>query len=51
MARFVYMLEPQWNPRVEEQAIARVLRLGQREEVKVVRYVMEGTLEEVLTFS
>lgn len=46
MARFVYMLEPQWNPTVEEQAIARVLRLGQREEVKVVRYVMEGTLEE-----
>lgn len=32
---------------VENQAIARVLRLGQTRNVKVVRYIMKGTVEEV----
>lgn len=32
---------------VENQAIARVLRLGQEREVKVVRYIVAGTVEEV----
>lgn len=47
MANLVYILEPQWNPTVEEQAIARVLRLGQRTEVRVIRYIMRSTIEEV----
>ena len=32
---------------IEDQAIARVLRLGQVTEVKVVRYIMRSTIEEV----
>jgi hypothetical protein len=32
---------------VENQAIARVLRLGQTRNVRVVRYVMKETIEEV----
>jgi SNF2 family DNA or RNA helicase len=32
---------------VENQAIARVLRLGQKRNVRVVRYTMKGTVEEV----
>ena len=32
---------------VENQAIARVLRLGQIKNVRVVRYIMKGTVEEV----
>jgi hypothetical protein len=32
---------------VENQAIARVLRLGQTRNVRVVRYIMKGTVEEV----
>lgn len=32
---------------IEDQAIARVLRLGQMTEVKVVRYIMQTTIEEV----
>jgi len=32
---------------VEHQAIARVLRLGQKRNVKIVRYIMKGTVEEV----
>jgi SNF2 family DNA or RNA helicase len=47
IANCVYILEPQWNPMVEKQAIARVLRLGQGRNVKVVRYIVKGTVEEV----
>lgn len=47
MANFVYILEPQWNPTVEEQEIARVLRLGQKKNVWVIRYIMRSTIEEV----
>jgi SNF2 family DNA or RNA helicase len=32
---------------VEKQAIARVLRLGQHRDVKVVRYLVKKTYEEV----
>jgi len=32
---------PDWNPQVEEQAIARCHRLGQAKEVHVFRFVME----------
>lgn len=49
IANYVYILEPQWNPKVEEQAIARVYRLGQTRNVKVVRYIVKGTVEEVST--
>ena len=47
IANCVYILEPQWNPMVEKQAIARVYRLGQTRNVKVVRYIVKGTVEEV----
>lgn len=33
---------------VENQAIARVSRLGQKRKVRVVRYIMKGTVEEVI---
>jgi SWI/SNF-related matrix-associated actin-dependent regulator of chromatin subfamily A3 len=38
-------VEPQWNPSVENQAIARALRFGQTLHVEVIRYVMKGTVE------
>jgi hypothetical protein len=41
------MLEPQWNPTVEEQAMARIHRIGQTRPVTAIRYVMEGSIEEV----
>ena len=42
-----YLLEPQWNPTLEEQALARVHRLGQTRTVTTVRFIMRGTIEEV----
>ncbi|CAI7613115.1 unnamed protein product [Penicillium pancosmium] len=43
----VHILEPQWNPMIEKQAIGRALRLGQTKKVVVSRYIMKGTIEEV----
>ncbi|KAK6507853.1 hypothetical protein TWF481_006275 [Arthrobotrys musiformis] len=42
----VHMIEPQWNPAVEEQAIARAYRMGQTKAVTVIRYITEKTVEE-----
>ncbi|KAH8800403.1 SNF2 family N-terminal domain-containing protein [Xylogone sp. PMI_703] len=47
VASSVYILEPQWNPMVESQAIARVNRLGQTKPVRVIRYIMKDTVEQV----
>ncbi|KAH6722788.1 SNF2 family N-terminal domain-containing protein [Leptodontidium sp. MPI-SDFR-AT-0119] len=44
-ANHVYILEPQWNPSVEAQAIGRVSRLGQNKAVSVTRYLVRGTVE------
>ena len=38
----VYFVTPQWNPRVEEQAIARCHRMGQKKKVHVFRFVMNS---------
>ncbi|KAL8985037.1 MAG: hypothetical protein Q9177_004540 [Variospora cf. flavescens] len=42
----VYMMEPQFNPAAEAQAVDRVHRLGQTREVTITRYIMEGSFEE-----
>ncbi|KAJ6797573.1 putative SWI/SNF-related matrix-associated actin-dependent regulator of chromatin subfamily A member 3-like 1 [Iris pallida] len=42
----VYLVEPWWNPAIEEQAMDRVHRIGQREEVRVVRLVVKDSVEE-----
>lgn len=49
-ARRVFIVELQWNPSVESQAIARTTRLGQTEKVLVTRYVIENTIEEVSSY-
>ncbi|KAF2174679.1 hypothetical protein K469DRAFT_772288 [Zopfia rhizophila CBS 207.26] len=46
VANRIYILEPQWNPSVEGQAIGRVVRLGQEKPVTVVRYLMKNTVEK-----
>jgi len=36
----IYIVSPQWNPAVEDQAIARCHRIGQRDEVQVFHFIM-----------
>lgn len=43
----VHLLKPQWNPSTEDQALARVHRMGQRRPVVTMRYMMEDSIEEV----
>ncbi|KAJ6256938.1 hypothetical protein Dda_7821 [Drechslerella dactyloides] len=45
-ASMVYVMEPQFNPAAEAQAIDRVHRLGQEREVWCTRYIMENSFEE-----
>mmetsp|Transcript_16492 Transcript_16492/g.50502 ORF Transcript_16492/g.50502 Transcript_16492/m.50502 type:complete len:135 (+) Transcript_16492:2513-2917(+) len=45
-ANHVCLMDPWWNPAVEEQAVDRVYRLGQQRAVKVLRFVAGGTIEE-----
>ncbi|PPJ59154.1 hypothetical protein CBER1_03064 [Cercospora berteroae] len=41
----VHLLEPQWNPSVEHQAIGRVVRLGQDRPVTVIKYIVKDSVE------
>jgi SNF2 family DNA or RNA helicase len=45
-ANHAFLLEPQWNPMIEEQAIARVYRLRQLKPVTIRRFVMKNTWEQ-----
>lgn len=42
----VIILDPFWNPYIEEQAIDRAHRIGQLRPVKVHRMLIEGTVED-----
>ncbi|KAK8037230.1 SNF2 family N-terminal domain-containing protein [Apiospora marii] len=44
----VHIVEPQWNPSVEEQAIGRALRIGQHRNVTIYKYIAKRTVEEVM---
>ncbi|KAL0931446.1 DNA repair and recombination protein rad5c [Colletotrichum truncatum] len=44
-ANRVFIVELQWNPSVENQAIARAIRFGQGKKVLVTRYVIKDTVE------
>ncbi|KAK0705714.1 SNF2 family N-terminal domain-containing protein [Lasiosphaeris hirsuta] len=48
VASRVHILEPQWNPYAEDQAIGRVFRMGQNKNVRVFRYIMEMSVEEMI---
>ena len=45
-ANRVYIMEPYWNPAVEQQAIDRVHRLGQTRVVHTIRFIAKGTIED-----
>ncbi|KAH6692827.1 SNF2 family N-terminal domain-containing protein [Leptodontidium sp. MPI-SDFR-AT-0119] len=41
-----YLMEPHWNPMIEEQALCRVHRVGQKRSVTTIRYLMRDSFEE-----
>ncbi|KAH6869114.1 SNF2 family N-terminal domain-containing protein [Thelonectria olida] len=43
-----YLMEPQWNPATEEQAFARIYRIGQAKDVTTVRFVMNKSIEQYI---
>ncbi|EWG41199.1 hypothetical protein FVEG_03350 [Fusarium verticillioides 7600] len=45
-ANHVHLLEPHWNPMAEEQAIARVHRIGQQRHVTATKYITPHSIEE-----
>ncbi|XP_051130188.1 DNA repair protein RAD5B-like [Andrographis paniculata] len=42
----VFLMDPWWNPAVEEQAIMRIHRIGQKRTVRVRRFIVKETVEE-----
>ncbi|KAL4777989.1 P-loop containing nucleoside triphosphate hydrolase protein [Aspergillus varians] len=46
VANRIHLVEPQWNPTVESQAIGRILRLGQQKQVYVTRYIVHDSIEK-----
>lgn len=45
-ADYVYIIDPWWNPAVENQAIDRCYRIGQKKNVVAVRLICPDTIEE-----
>ena len=45
-ASYVLLLDPWWNPFIEEQAIARAHRMGQHNPVHVIRFICKDSIEE-----
>merc|ERR1719281_936585 len=46
IANHVFLLDPWWNPACEMQAIQRAHRIGQTREVRAIRFITQGTIEE-----
>jgi SNF2 family DNA or RNA helicase len=45
-ANYVFLFDRWWNPAVEDQAINRAHRIGQRHPVTVTRFLTEDTIEQ-----
>ncbi len=45
-ADYVFLMDPWWNPAVENQAVDRVHRIGQENTVFVYRMIAKGTIED-----
>ena len=46
MANHVFLIDPWWNPAVEDQAVERVHRIGQKKNVEIIRFICRHTVEE-----
>lgn len=45
-ADYVFILDPWWNPAVEQQAIDRSHRIGQEKKVFIYKFIAKDTVEE-----
>src|SRR5690606_38953063 len=45
-ANYVFMIDPWWNPAVEQQAIDRTHRIGQDQKVFAYKLICRNTIEE-----
>lgn len=45
-ASYAFMMDPWWSPSMEDQAIDRIHRIGQTNNVRVIRFIMENSIEE-----
>jgi SNF2 family DNA or RNA helicase len=45
-ADYVFILDPWWNPAVEQQAIDRTHRIGQKRNVFIYKFITKDTVEE-----
>lgn len=45
-AEYVFLIDPWWNPAVENQAIDRAYRMGQENKVIAIRLITPNTIEE-----
>eukprot|EP01017_Pseudomicrothorax_dubius_P043905 TRINITY_DN7377_c0_g1_i6.p1 TRINITY_DN7377_c0_g1~~TRINITY_DN7377_c0_g1_i6.p1 ORF type:complete len:415 (-),score=94.53 TRINITY_DN7377_c0_g1_i6:162-1406(-) len=45
-ANHVIICDPWWNPAIEEQAVDRIHRIGQKRDVFVYRFICKDTVEE-----
>ncbi|WP_396168633.1 SNF2-related protein [Flavobacterium sp.] len=48
-ADYVFLVDPWWNPAVENQAIDRCYRIGQKQKVMAYRMICKDTIEEKIT--
>ncbi|KAJ9176893.1 hypothetical protein P3X46_012158 [Hevea brasiliensis] len=46
VASHVFLMDPWWNPAVERQAQDRIHRIGQYKPIRIVRFIIENTIEE-----
>ena len=45
-ADYVFLLDPWWNPAVEQQAVDRTHRIGQTKNVFIYKFITKDSVEE-----
>ena len=45
-ADYIFLMDPWWNPAVEQQAIDRAHRIGRQKPTFIYRLIAQGTIEE-----
>ncbi|KAL1555517.1 ATP-dependent helicase rhp16-like [Salvia divinorum] len=46
VASHVFVMDPCWNPAMERQAQDRIHRIGQYKPIRIVKFIIENTIEE-----